>query len=64
MISFRRIFLDQDIPDHSNLSSFGPDFTLDVSPSMRLNRNSAETVSQTVDRLLRQIDDYCTFNQV
>ncbi|KAH9284286.1 Histone deacetylase 8 [Echinococcus granulosus] len=58
------IFLEQDIPDHSNLSSFGPDFTLDVRPSMLLNRNSSEAVSQAVDRLLRQIDDYCAFNRV
>ncbi|VDD81736.1 unnamed protein product [Mesocestoides corti] len=62
--SEEKIELDQDIPDHANLVSFGPDFTLDVRPSMRLNKNTEDVVSQHVERLLRQIDDYCSFNRL
>lgn len=58
-----RITLDQDIPEHDNLSSFGPDFTLDVNPSMRPDRNSAEDVNKEVKRLLKQIEDYCKFQK-
>lgn len=62
--SFHSASLDQDIPDHANLSSFVPDFTLDVRPSMRMNRNSPKVVSANVDRLRRQVENYRAFNHL
>ncbi|VUZ50084.1 unnamed protein product [Hymenolepis diminuta] len=57
-VTNEEIKIDQDIPEHDNFSSFGPDFTLDVHSSMRPDLNSTDTVDKEVKRLLKQIDDY------
>ncbi|KAM3176735.1 hypothetical protein ACTXT7_005934 [Hymenolepis weldensis] len=53
-VTNKEIKIDQDIPEHDNFSSFGPDFTLDVHASMRPDLNSTDTVDKEVKRLLKQ----------
>nr|CDS28607.1 histone deacetylase 8 [Hymenolepis microstoma] len=62
-VTHEEVKIDQDIPEHDNFSSFGPDFTLDVHPSMRPDLNSSVAVDKEVKRLLKQIDNFCELHK-
>ncbi|VDL98977.1 unnamed protein product [Schistocephalus solidus] len=56
--------LPDDIPDHPELISYGPDYSLSVTSSMCQDKNSEAVLKDHVDRLLKQLKDFCDTNDL